>query len=128
MTNHSSAKSALVVEDDESTRDFLVMALTKLGYEVDAVEDGMMALDRCSVKSFEVVVCDIRLPRLSGLSFVRNIRARSPDAAKYVVFVSAMDDTVVRREAQEMGATAFLYKPITMDSLREAIEKAKRYS
>lgn len=117
----STKLQALVVEDDETMRDFLTSALNKLGYDTWNVGDGMAALHLTSEKSFDLVVCDIRMPKLSGFSFVRNARMRSADTIRRVIFVSAMDDTVIRREAADIGGSAFLYKPITMQTLRETI-------
>jgi CheY-like chemotaxis protein len=116
-----SKPQALVVEDDETMRDFLTSALNKLGYDTWNVADGMAALHLVDEKSFELVVCDIRMPKLSGISFVRNARMRNPESIRRVIFVSAIDDTVIRREANDVGGAAFLYKPITMQTLRETI-------
>lgn len=111
----------LVVDDDETMRDFLSMGLKKLGYQVVTAPDGMAALNLCSVHCFDLVVCDIRMPKLSGPSFLKNARNRAPQSVKRVIFVSSLADSNMRREVAEAGGAALLSKPLTMAQLQQAI-------
>ena len=111
----------LVVDDDETMRDFLSMGLKKLGYEVVTASDGMVALNFCSEHRFDLVVCDIRMPKLSGPSFLKNARHRAPQSVKRVIFVSSLADSSMRREVVEAGGAALLSKPLTMAQLQQAI-------
>ena len=95
----------LVVDDDENCREFYSVILRKQGYEVMVAEDGMAALNLCALHIFDIVICDVRMPKLSGISFIKNVRVRSPESAKRVIFSSSMDDLVVKREAIEAGAS-----------------------
>ena len=112
---------ALVVDDDETMRDFLAMGLKKLGYAVVTAPDGMAALNLCSEHHFDLVVCDIRMPKLSGPSFLKNARNRAPQSVKRVIFVSSLADANMRREVAEVGGAALLSKPLTMAQLQQAI-------
>jgi DNA-binding response OmpR family regulator len=112
---------ALVVDDDEDSQLFVVLSLKKLGYEVKTAADGMAALHMCESEVFDLVVCDIRMPKLSGISFIKNVRARSPNSAKRIIFVSSMDDVMIKREAFEAGAEDYLVKPISSAILAKAI-------
>ena len=111
----------LVVDDDETMRDFLSMGLKKLGYAVVTAPDGMAALNLCSEHRFDLVVCDIRMPKLSGPSFLKNARNRAPQSVKRVIFVSSLADANMRREVAEAGGAALLSKPLTMAQLQQAI-------
>ena len=77
---------ALVVDDDEAMRMFVVMVLGKLGYGVKTAANGMAALEMCQAEIFDLVVCDMRMPKLSGISFLKNVRMRAPNSAKRVIF------------------------------------------
>jgi CheY-like chemotaxis protein len=112
---------ALVVDDDDLSREFVSTIVTKAGYTVDEAPDGLTALDKCRNNVYDVVICDILMPRLNGLSFIRNLANMSPNAAKRVFFVSGLDDRSIRQEALDAGAEAFLVKPLNSKALIELL-------
>jgi CheY-like chemotaxis protein len=112
---------ALVVDDDEVVVQFFRICLARLGYEVSTAADGMAALDLCRRRSFDVVLCDVRMPRLNGISFIRNVRRMAPGAANRIIIISAMDDRTVRADALAAGAEAFLLKPVSAAALAELL-------
>lgn len=114
----------LIVDDDENCREFYSVVLRKNGYQVTVAEDGMAALNLCAMHVFDIVICDVRMPKLSGLSFIKNVRIRSPESAKRVIFSSSMDDLVVKREALDSGASDYLVKPVSSAALMKAVAKA----
>ena len=114
---------ALVVDDDEVIRLYVVSILTKLGFEVKTAPDGMAALHMCELDIFDLVICDMRMPKLSGISFLKNVRLRSPGSADRIIFVSSVDDPSVKRESLESGAQDYLVKPISTAILTKAIDK-----
>lgn len=111
---------ALVVDDDETFVDHITYLMQKLGYTVERSFDGLDALKRCQSSRFDVVVCDVRMPRLSGLSFLSNL-ARATAALPKCIMVSAFDDHALRRQAFAAGASAYLVKPIAAQALRDAV-------
>ncbi len=114
---------ALVVDDDEDVQMFVVMALERLGFAVKTAGDGMEALEMCQNEVFDLVMCDMRMPRLSGISFLKNVRIRAPLSAKRVVFLTSVDDTSVKRESIAAGAQDYLVKPITTARLAAVVNK-----
>jgi two-component system chemotaxis response regulator CheY len=92
----------------------------KMGYAVERSFDGLDALRRCQSSRFDIVICDVRMPRLSGLSFLSNL-ARSPNALPKFIMVSALDDNAIRRQALSSGASAYLVKPVATQALRDAV-------
>ena len=114
---------ALVVDDDEDVQIFVVMALERLGFAVKTAGDGMEALEMCQNEVFDLVMCDMRMPRLSGISFLKNVRIRAPLSAKRVVFLTSVDDTSVKRESIAAGAQDYLVKPITTARLAAVVNK-----
>lgn len=113
--------NALVVDDDEVVAQFFKICLTRLGYEVTTVGDGMAALDMCKERPFEVVLCDVRMPRLNGISFIRNVKRMAPGAASRIIVISSMDDRTVRADALSAGAEAYLVKPVSAAALAELL-------
>ena len=115
---------ALVVDDDETFIDHITYLMHKMGYAVERSFDGLDALKRCQSSCFDVVICDVRMPRLSGLSFLSNL-SRATDAMPKCIMVSALDDNSLRRQALATGASAYLVKPIEAQALRDAVGAPK---
>ena len=115
---------ALVVDDDETFIDHITYLMHKMGYAVERSFDGLDALKRCQSSRFDIVICDVRMPRLSGLSFLSNL-SRATDAMPKCIMVSALDDNSLRRQALATGASAYLVKPIEAQALRDAVGAPK---
>lgn len=111
---------ALIVDDDENAAVQVTHVLHKMGFAVEHANDGLDGLKHCQSSRFNIIVCDIRMPRLGGLSFLSNL-GQTPNAATKVVMVSALDDNAIRNQALSAGAFAYLVKPIAMQDLRDAI-------
>ena len=119
-TTNNPQPSALVVDDDETIIDQVTQVMHKMGFAVERSFDGLDALRRCQSNHFDVVVCDVRMPRLSGLSFLSNL-GYTRNAESKVIMISAIDDHAIRRQALASGAFAYLVKPIATQVLRDAI-------
>ena len=111
---------ALVVDDDDTVLDFLTQVLHRMEYAVEHAFDGLDALRRCQSARYDIVVCDVRMPRLSGLSLLSNL-GQTLNAETRIVMISALDDDTLRRQALASGASAYLIKPLSGEMLRQAI-------
>ncbi|MCB0407475.1 MAG: response regulator, partial [Bdellovibrionales bacterium] len=69
----------LVVDDEESIREFLEIMLKKEGYEVTCVEDGQQALDTLKKRSFDMVISDLQMPNVTGIELLRQVKDQYPD-------------------------------------------------
>ena len=110
---------ALVVDDDEDMVGFVSLALKSAGFEVESCGDGMAALEMFRATPFDVVMLDVRMPRLSGISFLKNLRL-APGSKHRIILLSAMDEQKLQREALDAGAVAYLVKPASMKAIVEA--------
>ncbi|MBL8521088.1 MAG: response regulator [Betaproteobacteria bacterium] len=121
MTDPASppARRALVVDDDPVIVEFVSRTLAKAGFAVEACGDGMMALTMFRAAPYDAVVADVRMPKLSGLGFLQNLRL-SAGSPHRVVLLSSMDDAKTRRDALAAGAVAYLVKPATSQAIVEA--------
>jgi two-component system, chemotaxis family, chemotaxis protein CheY len=125
-TDATAGFSALVVDDDLTMVEYIARVLRRTGYDVHEAHDGMAALDICRAKRFDVIICDIRMPRLNGISFLRNLRRMDTHAKTPVIFASNLDDRSVRQEALSAGAEGVLLKPLSLQSIVDALAKIKR--
>ena len=116
----------LIVEDSQRLRSSLTQGLTRLGYAVDAVADGRNALRYISNVEYDIVILDIRLPQLDGLSVLKQMRAQHNKA--HVLILSAKDQTQDRVDGLRLGADDYLVKPFSFDELQARIGALLRRS
>jgi two-component system, OmpR family, response regulator len=105
----------LVIEDEARIRSFLARALEADGFAVDGADNGHDGLARAARGSYDLVILDLLLPRLDGLSVLRELHRRSPDVP--VVIVSARDDLSTKLRGFALGANDYLAKPFAVDEL-----------
>lgn len=118
--NNVVQKRALVVDDDIVLLEHASAVLRRAGYHVETAGDGMNALAMFRASHFDAVVCDIRMPKLSGISFLKNLRLPALSTCR-VVMLSSLDDRTLKREALEAGAVAYLVKPASSKAILEAV-------
>ena len=115
---------ALVADDDALSREFLSEALGSLGLEVTVAADGKAALSRVEKEDFDLVLTDLKMPRLDGTGLVRALRQRGLEVP--VVMVTAFGSIETAVEAMREGADDFLLKPLSVDQIEVVLEKLKR--
>src|SRR6267378_2061309 len=120
------ADRVLVVDDEQSLRKVLAATLQREGYEVQVASDGeeaLLALDRDGA---DVVVTDLVMPKMDGLSLLRKVVVSHPDVPVIVVTAHGRVDSAV--EAMKAGAFDFVTKPFEHAELKTIIAKAARQS
>lgn len=105
----------LVIEDDQTTRDFVVKALSQEGYVVDSAKDGKEGLIMAISSEYQLIILDRMLPGLDGLKVLSAIRAT--DIATPVLILSAMDSVEQRVEGLMAGSDDYLTKPFALAEL-----------
>lgn len=105
----------LVVEDEPRILSFLVQGLRAEGYGVDAAADGAAALEHAFRLPPDLVVLDLLLPRVDGLTVLRELKRRRPAAP--VLVLSARSDLATKLRGFELGASDYLAKPFALDEL-----------
>src|SRR5438128_1287931 len=113
----------LCVEDDAQMRTFLLAQLKARGYQVQAVLDGAQAIDLAATFQPQLVLLDLSLPTLDGLTFLRRLRewSRAP-----VIVLSARDEEPVKVKALDQGADDYLTKPFSLNELLARVRVALR--
>jgi len=112
----------LIVEDDSATAWALEQSLSDEGYAITSVDSAEKALAALRQQAFELVITDLRLPRMDGLELVRRVQARKSKAP--VIVVTAYGNEETQRRLEESGVHATFAKPFQMDRLRKSVESA----
>jgi two-component system, OmpR family, copper resistance phosphate regulon response regulator CusR len=105
----------LVIEDESRILSFLSRALEAEGFEVDGADNGSDGLERAVRGGYDLVILDLLLPRLDGLSVLRELHRRLPELP--VVIVSARSDLPTKLRGFQLGANDYLPKPFSVDEL-----------
>lgn len=114
----------LVVDDEESIREFLEIMLKKEGYEVTTAEDGAIAKEILSKKTFDMVISDMQMPNVTGIELLKYVRENYSDLVFMIITAFGTTETAV--EAMKMGAYDYVTKPFKIDEVRLNIANALR--
>lgn len=116
----------LLVEDDELLGDAVKAGLTQFGYVVDWLKDGEAARAALKSESFELIILDLGLPKLSGLSLLQNIRHDGNSTP--VIILTARESIEDRVKGLDSGADDYLIKPFDLNELSARIRALVRRS
>ncbi|MDR1309760.1 MAG: response regulator, partial [Deltaproteobacteria bacterium] len=114
----------LVADGERHFRMALFTALTRLGHGVEMAEDGQEALAKFQDQKFDLVMVDTKLPRLGGMSLIRETRRLRPDLP--VIAMSGSGGVEEAVQAMREGAQDYLHKPFPAEVVEEAIRRALR--
>jgi len=112
----------LVIDDEENMRHMLKMMLTKAGYAVESAAEGVEGLELLTGSDFDFVLCDIKMPRMDGMTFLRKAREKHPD--KTFIMMSAYGTIEVAVDAMKEGAYDYISKPFKADEVLITLKKA----
>ena len=115
----------LCVEDDPQMRAFLLAQLKARGFHAQAVTDGAQAIDLVAMFQPQLVLLDLTLPSLDGLTFLRRLREWS---SMPVIVLSAHDEEPIKIKALDLGADDYLTKPFSLNELLARVRVALRRS
>jgi two-component system, NtrC family, response regulator AtoC len=119
----ASAKHILIIDDEKNMRHMLQVMLGKEGYITDAAADGIEALSKIDEGSFDFVLCDIKMPRMDGLTFLKLAREKYPE--KTYIMMSAYGTIDTALEAMKLGAYDYIAKPFKTDEALLTLKKAE---
>ncbi|MCX6641022.1 MAG: response regulator [bacterium] len=114
--------SVLIVDDEKYIRDLLSELLGDYTQNAETAEDGEVALQKLALNQFDVVVTDIKMPKVDGFSLLKTIKQIYPDTA--VVVMTGFSQEFTIREALAQGAEEYLPKPFRFEEVLMVIERA----
>ncbi|MDX9788337.1 MAG: sigma-54 dependent transcriptional regulator [Desulfobacterales bacterium] len=121
--NSSAGKRLLIVDDEENMRHMLATLLRNSGYRIETASDGVEALEKIGQNLHEFILCDLKMPRMSGIEFLKAGSEKLKESTVIVMSAYGTIDTAL--EAMKMGAYDFISKPFKTDEVLLALKKAE---
>ena len=116
-------RTILIAEDSADSREMMQLLLEQRGYRVVVADDGKHALEVALSSRPDLVLLDLDLPKLDGLSVTRNLRLDPEFKDVPIVILSGHDPSRFRQDALDAGCDDYLLKPIDFDSLHELLDR-----
>jgi DNA-binding response OmpR family regulator len=113
-------KKILLLEDDLTLNETVTEYFQEQGYEVDAVDDGLEALDKIYENSYDILLLDVKVPQMSGFDLLKEVRSRDiPTPAIFITSLNSIDDLSV---GYESGCDDYIRKPFVLKELLMRVE------
>ncbi len=112
----------LLVEDEYNSRKLIVDYLSACGFEVEAVDDGLSAIEKIDEHQYDIMILDLRLPGQNGFVVAEQTRRTKNGAELPIVVTSAFTDQANKLKAYQAGANFFLNKPIDLRELKMIVQ------
>jgi two-component system chemotaxis response regulator CheY len=113
----------LTVDDSASLRQAIKIALSGEGYSVTEAADGAEGLAKAEASPFALIITDLNMPVMDGLTMIRQLRSRPGHAGVPILFLTTESDASIKAQAKEAGATGWLTKPFNADQLIAVVKK-----
>nr|WP_297350943.1 response regulator [uncultured Caldimonas sp.] len=117
------AKTIMIVDDSSSLRQVVGIALKSAGYEVIEAADGKAALGKLTGQKINLIISDVNMPNLDGISLVRAVKQMPAYKFTPIVMLTTENQDSKKREGQEAGAKAWVVKPFKPEQLLAAVQK-----
>jgi DNA-binding NtrC family response regulator len=114
--------SALVVDDEKNVADLLKLQLAEVGFYVDVANDGAVGINKIQSRRYDVILLDLKMPRINGLEVLKFARENQPDAQ--VLILTGYGDIKTAVDSIKMGAFDFITKPYNFDELLVSVNNA----
>ncbi|MDO1580511.1 response regulator [Rhizobium oryzicola] len=115
--------SILTVDDSASIRLTTRVALSNAGYTVTEAVDGQDGLSKIKSGNFDIIVTDLNMPNMDGLTMIRELRKLPAHTGVPVIFLTTESDNELKQQAKAAGATGWLTKPFDPESLVKIVKK-----
>jgi two-component system chemotaxis response regulator CheY len=114
-------KVVLVVDDSTTVRKFVAASLNMKGFRVVTAADGVEALERMPAEKFDLIITDLNMPDMDGFEFIRTLRETPEYREIPIIVLSSMTDLKNKDYALELGALAFLEKPLSAEAIQREV-------
>ena len=116
----------LVVDDSESIRELVSITLESAGYKVHKSSDGVEGLDHLANSEVDLVITDLNMPNMDGITFLKEIRKDDNKVGMPVLLLTTESQISKKDEARKAGATGWIVKPFAQDRLLAVVKKVLR--
>lgn len=114
-------KKILIVEDNPINQELLSEILDRLEYKVDVADNGKIALEKIDANSYQMILMDIQMPEMDGITATKNIREKNKDIPIIAITASIFQSD--KNECTQAGMNDFLSKPYTFEQVKELVSK-----
>lgn len=112
----------LIAEDDQDIRELVVLTLQFHGHEVTSTIDGAQAVELAQDNQFDLILMDVRMPRMTGYEACRRLREIDHTRDVPIIFLSAKGQESEIKAGMDAGATQYILKPFAPDTLADKIQ------
>lgn len=116
-------KLIMIVDDSASLRQVVKMTLEKMGYDVLEAKDGKEALDKAKGKKINLIITDLNMPVMDGITFIKELKKLPEHKFTPVMMLTTESQQSKMMEGKAAGAKAWLVKPFKPEQITAAIEK-----
>ncbi len=113
----------LIAEDDQDIRELIVLTLQFHGFDVTPAEDGAMAVELAPTDNFDLILMDVRMPRMTGYEACKHLKENPETKDIPVIFLSAKGQEAEIATGLQAGASDYVLKPFAPDKLIGKIKK-----
>lgn len=116
-------KTILIVDDSMSLRQVVNLALTRAGYEVIEATDGQDALTKLDGRKINLIVSDVNMPRMDGITFVTQVKQNPRYKFTPIIMLTTESQDAKKEQGRAAGAKAWIVKPFNPPILLDAVSK-----
>lgn len=126
MTSIGMTKTVVVIDDSESIRELVGLTLENSGYKVIKGVDGKDGLQLFDGREVNLIITDLNMPNMDGISFIREIRKMQDYSRVPILVLTTESQAAKKEEAKAAGATGWIVKPFVAEKLIEVVQKVIR--
>ncbi|WP_022849677.1 response regulator transcription factor [Limisalsivibrio acetivorans] len=109
------AFKVLIIDDSDMVRHFHANILKSAGFDADQAIDGMDALEKTTQNSYSLLLCDLNMPRMDGVTFIKEFRKTGKETP--VIIITTQEEAENRKLGYTSGANLYITKPVKPDEL-----------
>jgi two-component system chemotaxis response regulator CheY len=117
------ALTVMTVDDSRTMRDMVSFTLKEAGYSVIEAEDGVQALDVLSKNKADVIITDLNMPNMDGITLIKNLRGNASYRTTPILMLTTEADETKKAAGREAGATGWIVKPFNPEKLLAVVQK-----
>ena len=115
------SKRIMIVDDSATVRQVLRITLEDGGYEVTEAVDGQDAFEQLSTSRFDLVVTDLQMPKMDGLSLIREVRNNSINSLTPIIVLTTESKTEIKEEGKAAGVSGWIVKPFKPEQILNVV-------
>ncbi|PCJ44398.1 MAG: response regulator [Alphaproteobacteria bacterium] len=117
------SRRALTIDDSKTMRDMIAFTLKNAGFDITEAENGQLGLDQINDAPFDVIITDINMPVMDGITFTREARKRPGARTVPILILTTESGADIKNQGREAGATGWIVKPFNPEKLLQVVEK-----